>query len=135
MKRILLIFTIAALLVPAAGCAKNDGGSVSPSPSSSQVSSPTVNPKLTHTEGSSYTENDRLVAEGYCTALSDNEVAVRVANEIWSFKMSESATKELAIWNKDSENPRISVNTYIKVFYEEKDGEKFAQNFEIVQSN
>lgn len=143
MKRKNLCIALAAVLIVsamAAGCAKKQpAASASPSAAASgqaQTASPTATPnaKIRNTEGSVLNTEEPGV-EGPVLALSEDKMDVKVADETYSFVLGENAKRDLSLFNKNPEQPRIMEGTQVIVYYEESGKKKIAKSIEILESN
>ena len=125
-----MCFVLAASLM--AGC-KKDGqdamSSITPLPVA------TANPNITHPEGQYYTSNGELKAEGGLSVLGSDFLKIMIEGQEVEFALSENAKREISIYNKDKDNPRIMQGTMLLITYTERDLIKIAETMDIINAN
>lgn len=126
-----LSFAMAVTLISGCGAKENQNAfsSVTPLPVA------TANPDITHPEGRYYTSNNELKAEGGLTVLGSDFLKIMIDGQEIEFALSENAKREISIYNKDENNPRIMRGTMLLITYTERDLIKIADTMDIINSN
>ncbi len=123
MKKIaLLLCTIITASVVFSGCGSIGGPKATP------------NPEISNLAGQVLPGKEPGV-QGTIKSLDDEKMKVLVDGEKYTFILGEKGKSELALFNKDPENPRIMKGSFVNVYYEEVDGDKMVNSIEIVESN
>ncbi len=123
MKKVaLFLCTIITASVIFSGCASSGGPKATP------------NPEIANLEGQVLPGKEPGV-QGAITFLNDKKMKVAVGDEKYTFVLGEKGKSDLDFFNKDPENPRVMVGTFVNIYYEEADGDKMVKSIEIVESN
>lgn len=94
-----------------------------------------ANPEITNPQGSFYTSNGELKAEGGLVTLGSDFMRIMVEGNEVEFALSERAQKEISIYNKDEKNLQIMQGTMLLVTYTERDLIKIAETIDILIAN
>ena len=123
MKKIaLFLCTIITASVVFGGCGISGGPKATP------------NPEISNLEGQ-VLPGKELGVQGTIKSLDDEKMKVLVGGEKYTFILGEKGKSELALFNKDPENPRVMKGTFVNVYYEEDGDKKVVKSIEIVESN
>lgn len=125
-----MCFILAASLM--AGCKKDEQDATS---SITPLPVATANPNITHPEGQYYTSNGELKAEGGLSVLGSDFLKIMIEGQEVEFALSENAKREISIYNKDKDNPRIMQGTMLLITYTERDLIKIAETMDIIDAN
>ncbi len=94
-----------------------------------------INPNIKSPEGKFFETNNAPAVEGGLVAMGDDYLKIMVEGKEYKFIASDDVIRKIGIFNKDENDLKIKRGTFLMLMYEIKDGEYFATDISIVNSN
>ncbi len=94
-----------------------------------------LNENITKPEGKFLEVNGKPTAQGGLSSLGENYLKIMIEGTEYEFKASAEVMRKIGIFNKDENNLKIKIGTFLMLTYEMQGDIYFATDIEIVESN